>query len=91
MLQDRLRVLAVRLSPTERARLGVRGTAVVDAFDAYLLGISLENDLTRAANLRAEEAFAEALRGDPDHAATHAHLSLTLSMRAEYGWVEDAA
>lgn len=89
VLQELTRVLSVRLSRTERERLGIRGTRNVAAYDAYLRGMELENFLTRTAGRDAEAAFAEALRLDPDYAAAHAHMSLALSMQAEYGWADN--
>ncbi|WP_090030566.1 winged helix-turn-helix domain-containing protein [Lutimaribacter saemankumensis] len=89
VLSELVRVLSVRLSQQERERLGVRGTRDVDAFDNYLRGKELAGFLTASQNEQAEEAFAEAIRRDPDYAAAHAQLSIVLSMRAEYGWTSD--
>jgi len=89
VLSELVRVLSVRLSQQERERLGVRGTRDVDAFDNYLRGKELAGFLTASHNEQAEEAFAEAIRRDPDYAAAHAQLSIVLSMRAEYGWTSD--
>ncbi|MBF9059342.1 tetratricopeptide repeat protein [Rhodobacterales bacterium HKCCSP123] len=91
VLSELARVLSVRLSRQERERLGVRGTRDVEAFDAYLRGIELAGFLTAADNRRAEQAFAEAIRRDPDYAAAHAQLSIVLSMSAEYGWTNEVA
>ena len=89
VIEELVRVLSVRLSPQERARLGVRGTTDVVAFDHYLQGIALADFLTAADNLGAEEEFLEALRLDPDYPAAHAQLSLVLSMRSEFGWTDE--
>jgi adenylate cyclase len=89
VIEELVRVLSVRLSPQERARLGVRGTTDVTAFDHYLQGIALADFLTAADNLSAEEEFLEALRLDPDYPAAHAQLSLVLSMRSEFGWTDE--
>lgn len=89
VLNDLTRVLSVRLSKSERERLGIRGTRNVEAYDSYLRGLELDNFLTRTANLDAEAAFAKAIRLDPDYAAPHAHMSLALSMRAEYDWTAE--
>ncbi|MDU8913978.1 winged helix-turn-helix domain-containing protein [Aestuariicoccus sp. MJ-SS9] len=89
VLSELVRVLSVRLSEQERERLGVRGTRDVDAFDNYLRGKELAGFLTASDNEQAEEAFAEAIRRDPDYAAAHAQLSIVLSMRVEYGWTSD--
>ncbi|MEZ5809849.1 MAG: winged helix-turn-helix domain-containing protein [Rhizobiaceae bacterium] len=89
VLSELVRVLSVRLSQQERERLGVRGTRDADAFDNYLRGKELAGFLTASHNEQAEEAFAEAIRRDPDYAAAHAQLSIVLSMRAEYSWTSD--
>ncbi|OSQ52434.1 hypothetical protein MGEO_03350 [Marivita geojedonensis] len=89
VLTELVRVMSVRLSRQERERLGVRGTRDVDAFDNYLRGRELAGFLTASHNEQAEEAFAEAIRRDPDYAAAHAQLSIVLSMRVEYGWTND--
>ena len=88
VVRELVRVLSVRLSPQERERLGVRGTADVAAFDHYLRGLALADFLTATDNLTAEREFLEALRLDSDYAAAHAQLSLVLSMRAEFGWTK---
>ncbi|MFD1193796.1 winged helix-turn-helix domain-containing tetratricopeptide repeat protein [Seohaeicola saemankumensis] len=89
VLSELVRVLSVRLSKQERERLGVRGTRDADAFDNYLRGKELAGFLTASHNEQAEDAFAEAIRRDPDYAAAHAQLSIVLSMRVEYGWTGD--
>ena len=89
LLDALVRTLSVRLSRSERARLGVRGTEDVEAHDAYLRGRELENLYTRETNLQAEAALRRAIARDPDYALAHAHLALTLSFRAENRWSED--
>lgn len=89
LVDDLARALSIRLSARERKRLGVRGTQSVEAFDWYLRGVELDNFLTPAANREAVAAFAKAIELDPNYAAAHAHMSLTLSMQAEYGWTRE--
>jgi len=89
VLSELVRVLSVRLSRSERERLGVRGTTNIAAYDWYLRGLQWEGFLTKTANREAESAFAEAIRLDPKYAAAHAHMSMTLTMQAEYGWAEN--
>ncbi len=89
VLSELVRVLSVRLSKQERERLGVLGTRDADAFDNYLRGKELAGFLTASHNEQAEDAFAAAIRRDPDYAAAHAQLSIVLSMRVEYGWTSD--
>ncbi len=89
VLDQIVRVLAVRLSPAERDRLGIKGTGSALAYDQYLRGMELENFLTPSANRDSEAAFREAIRLDPGYASAHAYLSLVLSNSAEYGWADD--
>lgn len=87
--RELLRTLSVRLSSTERARLGVRGTNNVEAHDAYLLGRELENLYTKDTNLQAEAVLQEAVRIDPNYALPHAHLGQVYSFRVENNWTND--
>ncbi len=87
--RELLRTLSIRLSSTERARLGVRGTNNVEAHDAYLQGRELENLYTMETNLQAEAAFQNAIRLDPEFALPHAHLGQVYSFRVENGWTRD--
>lgn len=89
VLEELVRVLSVRLSRAERARLGVTGTKSVEAHDAYLIGRELENLYTRTTNLEAEAALARAVRLDPEFALAHAHLSQVYSFRVENGWTAE--
>ncbi|WP_161594652.1 winged helix-turn-helix domain-containing protein [Marimonas lutisalis] len=89
VLDELVRVLSVRLSATERARLGVRGTTSIEAHDAYLRGRALENLYTRDTNIAAEEALMTALRHDPDFALAHAHLAQVFSFRVENNWTNE--
>jgi TolB-like protein/DNA-binding winged helix-turn-helix (wHTH) protein len=84
-----VRTLSVRLSTSERARLGVQGTRSVEAYDAYLLGRDLENRYTRDDNLKAEEALLSATRMDPNFALAYAHLAQVYSFRVENNWTGD--
>lgn len=89
VLEELVRVLSVRLSRSERARLGVRGTESVEAHDAYLFGREQANSFTKDANLAAERALQRAIRLDPDFALARAHLAQIYSFRVEYGWAAD--
>lgn len=81
--------LSVRLSSTERTRLGVRGTNSIEAHDVYLRGRELENLYTKETNLEAEAALLEAIRIDPGYALPHAHLAQVYCFRVENNWASD--
>jgi TolB-like protein len=89
VLEELVRVLSVRLSTAERARLGVRGTTDIDAHDAYLRARELENLYTSETNHEAERLLKYAIRRDPGFALPYAHLSQIYSFRVENGWTED--
>lgn len=86
VLEQLAKALSVRLSASERARLGVHGTRDVAAHDAYLRGVSLEHVFTPGSNEAAEAALLDALRRDPGFAMAHAHLAQVLSYRVENRW-----
>ncbi len=88
VLDELVRVLSVRLSRAERARLGVRGTADIEAHDAYMRARPLENLYTRETNYEAERHLKYAIRRDPGFALPYAHLSQIYSFRIENGWTE---
>ena len=89
VLKELVRVLSVRLSRSERARLGVRGTTNIAAHDAYLRARELENLYTNDTNAAAETALNEAIQNDPEFALPYAHLSQVYSFRVENNWTED--
>jgi len=84
-----VRALSVRLSNSERARLGVHGTRNVEAHDAYLLGRDLENRFTPEDNLKAEDALLSAIQMDSNFALAYSHLAQVYSFRVENNWTSD--
>jgi len=89
VLDELVRVLSVRLSRAERARLGVRGTSDIEAYDAYLRARQLQNLYTKGTNFEAENVLQHAIRRDSSFALPYAHLSQIYSFRVENGWAED--
>ena len=89
VLEELVRVLSVRLSRAERARLGVRGTTDIEAHDAYLRARELENLYTSETNYEAERLLKYAIQRDPSFALPYAHLSQIYSFRVENGWTEE--
>ncbi len=81
--------LAVELSPPEELKLKARGTASLDAYDAYLLGLLHLNaiDVWRPDETgKARNAFEKAVALDPKFGAAHAGLALSLWLQADFGY-----
>ena len=79
--------LAVELSPSEALELKARGTASLDAYDAYLLGLRHLNaiDFWRPDETKkARNAFEKAVALDPKFGAARAGLAWTLWFQAEF-------
>lgn len=91
-MQDRLtaaviEALQVELAPLERAMLGRRPTASIDAYDQYLLGVEAHGHRTPEQNRLAREYFQRSIDLDPSFARAYAGLALTHSRDAIDGWV----
>ena len=81
--------LAVELSPSEELKLKATSTANLDAYDTYLLGLRHLNamDVWRPDETKkARNAFEKAVALDPNFAAAHAGLALTLWLQADFGY-----
>jgi adenylate cyclase len=77
--------LAVRLSATESARFGRRGTDVIDAYDYVLRGMKEAQDHSLEGSVRARYCFESALELDPGYATAYARLALNYIYRWIYG------
>jgi len=94
-LQDRVtskivNAMAVELSPSEELKIKARGTANLNAHDAYLLGLRHLNAIKRAriggglAELvKARHAFEKAIALDPNFSAAHAGIAWTIWFQAD--------
>ncbi|HSF92060.1 MAG TPA: hypothetical protein VLA51_07615, partial [Paracoccaceae bacterium] len=89
VLNALVKTLSVRLSVSERERLGIRGTLSVAAYDAYLQALQQESVFTKETNAEAERWHKEALRIDPQFAEAWAHLAQVYTYQVENHWVED--
>ncbi|MCP5200682.1 MAG: hypothetical protein H6977_11765 [Gammaproteobacteria bacterium] len=76
----------VTRAEAERARR--RGTADLDAWGAYQLGLQSHDRYTREGFAEARAHFARALELDPDFAAALAHLANTETFAVYCGWRE---
>ncbi len=79
--QQVVRELLVELDPEERRRLEQRGTANVEAYQAYLKGLYFWNKREKDAYRKALEHFSQAIEIDPKYAQAyvglgHAHAYL---------------
>jgi tetratricopeptide (TPR) repeat protein len=75
--------LKATLSPAERARLGIKPTEDLEAYDAYLKGIHYYNQFSTDASLKSIRSFEEAIARDPSFALAHlglARMYLTLGI-----------
>jgi TolB-like protein/class 3 adenylate cyclase/predicted Zn-dependent protease len=82
-----VRALAVELSPSEELKVKARGTASLDAYDAYLLGLRHLNALDRwrpDETRKARNAFEKAIAIDPKFGPAHAGLAWTLWFQAVF-------
>jgi tetratricopeptide (TPR) repeat protein len=70
--------LRVHLTPNESARVGQRGTVDLDAYDYFVRGRQQLQRYTAASVAEAGHLFEHALALDPNFAAAHAGLGLTI-------------
>jgi len=75
-------VAALRLSPSDSARLSDSDAAAPDAFEAYLRGRVKLREGTVSAVEQAIEHFQQALRRDPQHAPSYAGLARCYILQA---------
>jgi adenylate cyclase len=67
--------LKVKLTPGETAQLGVRDTASLEAYEAYLQGWSLAQQLTPEAYAKALPLLTKSVILDPNYSVAHAALA----------------
>jgi eukaryotic-like serine/threonine-protein kinase len=75
--------LELKLSPSERARLGTARTVNPEAYEAALKGFQYAIRLTAADLETAEDYFELALRKDPNYAAAYAGIALVWADRQQ--------
>jgi adenylate cyclase len=84
-----VRALAVTLTQGEETRLGRRGTAKIEAYEAYLRGRQLLSRSTREAIAQARAMYGRAIELDPTYAVPHAGLALTGISNYVSDWTDD--
>jgi adenylate cyclase len=84
-----VRALAVTLTQGEEKRLGRRGTAKIEAYEAYLRGRQLLSRSTREAIAQARAMYRRAIELDPTYAVPHAGLALTGISNYVSDWTDD--
>jgi adenylate cyclase len=87
--QQIVRALAVRLTDTERQRIGRAPTGVIEAYDLVLRGHEERTRTTRETNLAARRLFEKAIELDPGYSAAYAGLSWTYLQSWQLGWSTD--
>jgi adenylate cyclase len=87
--QQIVRALAVKLSESERVRLGRAPTGVPEAYDLVLRGHEARRRTTREGNAEARRLFVKALDLDPEYASAYAGLSWTHLQSWQFLWTTD--
>jgi adenylate cyclase len=87
--QHIVRALAVKLSESERGRLGRAPTGVPEAYDLVLRGHEARRRTTREGNAEARRLFVKALDLDPEYASAYAGLSWTHLQSWQFVWTTD--
>ncbi len=93
-LQDEVRfkiveALAVQLTPDEQARLGIKGTRNVEAYDYFLRGMEFYIHKNREGLVESRKMFAKAVELDPSYAEAYATLGHSYLTEWIFGWTED--
>ena len=93
-VQDEIRLkvvfaLKVTLSPEEHTRFLQAPTPSLDAYDAYLQGVSHFWRNTQEENVQAQRLFEHALSLDAQYAAAYAYLAYIHGMGWAFLWHED--
>ncbi|MDH5798078.1 MAG: winged helix-turn-helix domain-containing protein [Paracoccaceae bacterium] len=89
VLTDLTRIIAVRLSPQERERLGIRDTKNVLAYDELLKGIYAESRFNRPGNAQAIDHYTAATRIDPNYGRAYSRLANIHLNNLRVGWGAD--
>lgn len=87
--QQIVRALAVKLSESEKVRLGRPPTGIPEAYDLVLRGHEARRRTTREGNAEARRLFVKALDLDPEYAAAFAGLSWTHLQSWQFLWTTD--
>jgi TolB-like protein/Tfp pilus assembly protein PilF len=81
--------IAPRLEEAEIERAKRKPTEDLDAYDYYLRGLAIANDMTREANDEALQLFNQAIQRDPDFALAHARAAYCYNYRKANTWMVD--
>jgi adenylate cyclase len=87
--QQIVRTLAVKLTETEKVRLGRAPTGVLEAYDLVLRGHEARKRTTREGNAEARRLFVQALDLDPEYASAYAGLGWTHLQSWQFLWSTD--
>jgi TolB-like protein/two-component SAPR family response regulator len=83
--------IAPRLEAAEIERAKRKPTDSLDAYDLYLRGLAVVDQVIEGANDEATRLFASAIRCDPDFALAHARAAQCYTYRKANGWMADRA
>ncbi len=84
-----VRVLQVKLTPSETVRIGQQGTQSSDAHHALLRGLERFWHYSRESSTEALDNFRRAAELDPEYATAHAWLARTYVWQSAMNWVPD--
>jgi adenylate cyclase len=84
-------LLAVRLTNTEQARVALRPTTSLAAYELVLRGRDMLSRLTRTATSNARTLFERAIELDPQYAPAHVGLGHVDLRAVHLGWTPDPA
>jgi adenylate cyclase len=87
--QQIVRAMAVKLTETEKSRLGRAPTGVVEAYDLVLRGNEARYRTTREGNAEARRLFASAIDLDPEYASAYTGMSWTHLQSWQFLWSTD--
>ena len=81
-----VKILALKLTETEKSTLGHASTSDFAAYDAFLKGQQLSLQRTAEANERARNAFRQAIELDPEYARAYGALAVAITRDYRNAW-----
>ena len=88
IIQTIVRVLSVKITEAELARIKQKETSSYEAYDYVQQGLWLASSLKRAEVQEATQLFLKAAEIDPTYAAAYAGLAEVRMAKVNYGWTE---
>ena len=86
--QKIVNALAIRLTESEKEKLGHTGTSNFSAYDAFLKGQQFAMQRTKQGNSLARDAFRRAVELDPNYARAYGALAILLTRDYRNDWTD---